>query len=147
MHTFKINIRICQPSKVMLTNPDVSINRMHQMYNIYRYDVDFDWCAAFLNCLFSICTTNSFPTTYFRVIVVEKDIIAKTDRNLIPLLKFISKTMLLCHFFGTPDPITPFQLQWRVLFFSFSFLYFFLWMLLFSKITFLENTFAVCKVV
>ena len=48
----------------------------------------------------------SFLITYFRVIVVEKEIIAQTDGKLLPLLKFIAKTMLLCHFFGTTEPIS-----------------------------------------
>ena len=50
MHSFEVNIRICQPSKVLrlgghhirlgghhflgLTNPDVNLKRMHQLYNV-----------------------------------------------------------------------------------------------------------------
>ena len=44
MHSFEVNIRICQPLKVMftsmnitilgLTNPDVNLKRMHYLYNV-----------------------------------------------------------------------------------------------------------------
>ena len=39
MHYFSVNISISQPSKVMftvlgLTNPDVNLKRMHQLYNV-----------------------------------------------------------------------------------------------------------------
>ena len=54
MHSFSVNIRISQPSKVMfteanlgfapvnitvlgLTNPDVNFKRMHQLYNVLWY--------------------------------------------------------------------------------------------------------------
>ena len=38
VHSFLVNIRISQPSKVMFTilglkNPDVNLKRMHQLYN------------------------------------------------------------------------------------------------------------------
>ena len=37
VHSFSVNIRISQPSKVMfteaLTKPDVNLRRMHQLYN------------------------------------------------------------------------------------------------------------------
>ena len=39
VHSFEVNIRISQPSKVMnitilrLTNSDVNLKRMHQLYN------------------------------------------------------------------------------------------------------------------
>ena len=38
VHSFSVNIIISQPSKVMfnvlgLTNPDVNLKRMHQLYN------------------------------------------------------------------------------------------------------------------
>ena len=50
MHSFEVNIRICQPEKVMsteakslgghhflgLTNPGVNLKRMHQLYNDKR---------------------------------------------------------------------------------------------------------------
>ena len=59
MHSFEVNIRICQPEKVMstealrlgghhflgLTNPDVNLKRMHQLYNggnqILKTDIVF----------------------------------------------------------------------------------------------------------
>ena len=39
VHSFLVNIRISQPSKVMFTvlglrNPDVNFKRMHQLYNV-----------------------------------------------------------------------------------------------------------------
>ena len=54
VHSFSVNIRISQPSKVMyigfasmnitflgLTNPDVNLKRMQQLYNdIYRKPID-----------------------------------------------------------------------------------------------------------
>ena len=41
MHSLPVNIRISQPSKVMnitflrLTNPDVNLKRVHQLYYVY----------------------------------------------------------------------------------------------------------------
>ena len=45
MHSFSVNIRISQPSKVMftvlgLTNPDVNLKRMHQLYNMFSLKTD-----------------------------------------------------------------------------------------------------------
>ena len=40
VHSFPVNIRISQPSKVMnitilrLTTPDVNLKRVHQLYNV-----------------------------------------------------------------------------------------------------------------
>ena len=37
MHSFEVNIRICQPENITvlgLTNPDVNLKRMHQLYNV-----------------------------------------------------------------------------------------------------------------
>ena len=48
VHSFSVNIRISQPSKVMftvlgLTNPDVNLKRMHQLYNDGRNNVAYIW--------------------------------------------------------------------------------------------------------
>ena len=45
MHSFLVNIRICQPHNSEnhfrgLTNPDVNLKRMHQLYNVeYSYSL------------------------------------------------------------------------------------------------------------
>ena len=66
VHSFSVNIKISQPSKVMftvfgLTNPDVNLKRMHQMYNIIDKQVvklqqarDFKTC---LECLMLLAKT------------------------------------------------------------------------------------------
>ena len=55
MHSFSVNIRISQPTKVMftevnitilgLTNPDVNLKRMHQLYVVifHSFMLEFLW--------------------------------------------------------------------------------------------------------
>ena len=52
MHSFLVNIRISQPSEVVftilgLTNPDVNLKRMHQLYNVL-----IESCAVFCGPFF-----------------------------------------------------------------------------------------------
>ena len=75
MHSYEVNIRICQPENRGLTNPDVNRKRMHQLFcyitlhaSLFLVHIEYFHIYRFTPGRCPLCTENKIiSTTAFQV--------------------------------------------------------------------------------